>query len=194
MKFNKKGFTLIDIAISVVLLWFITLLFSSWNTIFIKNSKKTITNYYNTLSLNECAEVIHSIRYGYMDRDISLWWEQYLNDYPTWLYKLSYNDINHFRELNPIYRDISAEEHYLWLLEMLNITWYTDDTLPEQFTIWTEQWVINRYVFLNNNTESKSIVQCFSKYDTIFNLKEYSNPASDFYNYEELKFIMTDYL
>jgi len=194
MKINKKWVSLLDVVLSMMIMWFLTLVYYGWLKAYYKYTTRAENASYSNFALTECAEVVHSFRYWEWDKVGSTWWENYITKYPTWLYKMTYDEPTRVWNLLPIYKDINTQEQYVNFRDMLTETWYTVDTEGENFLVWPKNIPIRRYVFINNTIADKSIVQCYVKFYDPFFIKNPWNDANDFYNYEELKFIMTNYM
>lgn len=190
---RKSWFILIDLVIaSVVLIVMITILWTAFSS-YLTNSVSTEEQNYVNFALSECAEVVHSFRYGSLDKSAS-WWENYQVKYPTGVYKLNYNENAKSWEAKPIYKDVNNKTNFSSFEELLEAG-YNISTEGEKFTTWFE-WknLITRYLFINNENIEKSEVTCYVKYKSYYNAKEQDNIAIDDYKlYHRLKFIMTNY-
>lgn len=194
MKYNRKWVSMLDVVLSMAIMWILSLIYYWWLKAYYKNTTRAENAIYTNFALTECAEVVHSIRYWEWDKAWSIWWETFVHDYPTWLYQMEYNNVTYVWELKPIYNDVATETRFINFREMLATTWYITRTEWENFFVWPTNVQMRRYVFINNNIRNRAVVQCYAKfYDPHFR-KQFADDENDFFNYEELKFIMTNYM
>lgn len=190
---NKKWVSLIDTIIAMSILSLLTLLYFWWLQAYYKYSERIERVNYTNFALIECAEVIHSIRYGEIDRNWSSGWNVYSANHPTWLYKINYDETINAWGIEPILKNEATWENFLSFRDMMEDVWYTAETEWENFLVWPPQDKVEmrRYVFINNNNPEKSNISCYARYldDTRF----MESAENDFFNYIQLNFTMTDY-
>ena len=193
MEYNKRWFALIDAVIGVLILWLMSIAFYGWMQFYAKYTKRVNMAVYTNTALIECAEVIHSIRYWEIDQKWNTWWDAYVNDYKTWLYRLEYDNTNAVWEAKHIYKDTTTKEDYISFKDMLDTTGYTPNTQWEYYTIGVKKRPIRRYVFINNTIPNKSKITCYVRYYSPFYKRIPLSDWQDYRNYERLNFTMTNY-
>ena len=202
-KKNKNAFILtMDVLVWVILLNIISVIFFSSFSFFVKNLAVANDNFYHEILLTECQEVVQWFRYGEWDKNIWTGWENYQAKYPTWFYKLVYDQDTFSWSAEPIEvngglvqdlktikdnaMDVSVASNYVEFIPLwLDVNWTRDYANGK-----TSLNYAKRIVYINNDSSIQSIVQCYSHYNYKFKIEE----AADWSDYKTLKFIMMDYL
>lgn len=195
-KNNKWAIGLTDLAVWVIVINVIWLIFVSTITFSTMNLNRWEERTYINILLTDCAEAVQWIRYWEYDSSWNSSWDNLKFNYQTWMYKLSFDDMNNFRELNPIYSDIPNQIIY--------------PNIHSIFTTWTwhnafNQWeMINfdpidprntaeRYVYLNTTWWDSIWLTCYVRYK--FRSKAKLNPtdSKSINQYDQLKTIFYNY-
>lgn len=194
MKKNKKGFALVDVVLWMALLWSLIVMYYWWMKIYAKYTTRISSSIYINAAMVECAEVVQSLRYWEIDKMWTSGWDSYIAKYPTWVYKLNFNDTTDVWNATPIYKDPVTSTNYINLRDMLDTTWYTTDTEWEILYVWPKKVKLRRYLVINNDVPNKSNVKCYIRYYNPYYKRYYNTANQDIKYYDVLKLVMTNYM
>lgn len=193
-KKTKIGATYIfDAAVALILLNTIIAIFHSSIAFHNKSVMTAEQNFYEEQLLTECAEVVHSVRYGEWDVLGENGWESFQTKYPTGMYVLAYNNTTHTFELNKL---MHAGTHVL-SPEDAQAIGVVDNFEKIYYQTQTNDWALAnigendyalRAVFINNTASNLSDVRCMVK------TNKFGGNDRQINNYRDLKFIMMNYI